>query len=102
MNIKVLGIFQWECYPRCCIHCNSVVSLLLGLITSKLSITNHPKVRTKGTFWRSKCSSLQMLQTMNSVVGGKIKSKSKRRSCPNQPVMDVSEIWYCIISCKIS
>ena len=50
MNIKVLGIFQWEYYPRCCIHCTSVMSLLLGLITLKVSLTNHPKVRTNGTF----------------------------------------------------
>jgi len=27
------------------------------LITSKVSLTNHPKVGTNGTFWRSECSS---------------------------------------------
>jgi len=77
MNIKVLGIFQWEYYPWCCNYCTSIVSLLLGLITSKVSLTNHPKLRTKGTFWRSGCSSLHMLLTMNNVVGEKLASKAK-------------------------
>ena len=35
-----------------------------------------------------------MLQTMNNVVGGKIKSKAKRRSCPNQSEMDTSSDQY--------
>jgi len=77
MNIKILGRFQWEYYPRCCNYSTSVVSLLLGLITSKVSLTNHPKVRTKGTFWRSECSFLHMLLTMNNVVGEKLASKAK-------------------------
>ena len=77
MNIKVLGIFQWEYYPSCCIHCTSVVFSLLELITSKVSLTNHPKVRTKWTFWWSECSYLHMLLTMNSVVGEKLASKAK-------------------------
>ena len=77
MNIKVLRIFQWEYYPRCCNYCTSVVYLLLGLITLKVSLTSHPRVRTKGTFWRSECSSLHMLLTMNNVVGEKLASKAK-------------------------
>ncbi len=77
MNIELLGIFQCEYHPRCCNYCTSIMFSLLGLITSKVSLTNHPKVRTNGTFWRSECSSLQMLQGMNSVVGERIKSKAK-------------------------
>ena len=43
MNIKVLGIFQWEYHRRCCNYCTSVMFSLLGLITSSTSLTNHPK-----------------------------------------------------------
>jgi len=42
-TLEVLGIFQREYYPRCYNHCTSIVSLLLGLITLKASLTNHPK-----------------------------------------------------------
>ena len=76
-TLEVLGIFQRGYCPRDYNYCTSVVSLLLGLITSKVSLTNHPKVRTKETFWRSECSSLHMLLTMNSVVGEKLTSKAK-------------------------
>jgi len=76
-TLEVLGILQRGYCPRNYNYCTSVVSLLLGLITSKLSLTNHPKVRTKGTFWRSECSSMHMLLTMNSIVGEKLASKAK-------------------------
>lgn len=76
-TLEVLRIFQREYCPRDYNYCTSVVSLLLGLITSKVSLTNHPKVRTKWTFWRSECWSPHMLLTINNVVGGKIKSKAK-------------------------
>ena len=68
-TLEVLGIFQREYYPRGYNYCTSVMSLLLRLITSKVSLTNHPKVRTNGTFWRSECSYEHMLQTMNNIVG---------------------------------
>jgi len=76
-RLEVLGIFQRGYFPRNYNYCTSIVSLLLGLITTKVSLTNHPIVRKKGTFWRSICSSLHMLLTMSSVVGEKLASKAK-------------------------
>jgi len=67
-TLEDLGIFQRGYYPRSYIYFTSVMSLLLGLITSKVSLTNHPKVGTNGTLWRSECSSQHMLQFMNSIV----------------------------------
>jgi len=89
--LEALGIFQRGYYPRGYNYCTSVMSLLLGSITSKVSLTNHPKVRTNGTFWRSECSSLHMLQTMNNVVGGKIKCKQK--DILSQSIRDGHVLW---------
>ena len=43
MKIEVLGLFQWEYHPRGCNNCTSVIFSLLGLITSSIGLTNHPK-----------------------------------------------------------
>jgi len=42
-TFEVLGIFEWKYHPRCCNHCTSLMFSLLGLITSNMSLTNHPK-----------------------------------------------------------
>jgi len=73
---------------------------LLGLITLKESLANHPKVRTTKTLWRSECSSQHMLLSMNCTVGKKLKCKAKMRSCLNESETDTFVIWYCSVSSR--
>jgi len=79
MNIEVLEIFQWEYYPRWCIHCTSVLFSLLGLITSDASLTNLPK-------WNGwnilmvRMFSYAHAYFMNSTVGKKQKQEASSKS----------------------
>jgi len=90
----VLGIFQRGYYPRGCNYCTYVMSLLLGLITSKVSLTNHPKVKNKWNFLKVKMFISAHAFNHEQCSWWKDKKQSKRRSCSNQSEMDTSSDQY--------